>query len=233
MIANSKAALILFGMLVVVVSAYIISAQEKVIPVVVETTIPPVNDTHNYDYVLPDISPTSTPQSIVPIDKTNAFDAAPRSMSVSNVVGYFASGAFVISVPEWLVQHWTSTSTDTFGSMAFLPREDVEGVDFSRIEIYIRPTDELFNAEWLFTEDKKDEHVATDTYLNLAEDMKIYYINSVRGNRTYLTFYADGNNKTARITFNAANKNADKYIPKIKELVSNIGTGRRSTVFDK
>lgn len=240
MILNSKIGLTFFGILVVVVCAYIVITQEKqqVIYESSQTTSLQVVDQKPIRIVASS-TPTKSKQTATnkmegtysnePVD---VFADASPEPGTSNVVGYFARGGFVISVPQWIVAYWgNGPFKDDLGSLSFTPRYEVGNHDFSDINIYIRPTDELFNAEWLYSQDKKSA-TESEIYFNTRKDMQVYFLKRVEPTRTYLTFYIDGNNKTGKVTFDASNENISKYIPKIKEFVSSMGTGRE-VLFDK
>lgn len=161
------------------------------------------------------------------------FESSPRSDNTSNVVGYFASGAFVWnSVPDWVVQHWTSG--DKKGNdniIIFSPRDEIVGRDFSDIVIETYSTTEQFNADSMYESYKKIESVdvgklmIAEIFLNSTGDTQIYHVQRLINSQIDDTFYIDGNTKTAVITFQAKPDNYAKYGAKIKEFVQGIGKG--------
>ncbi|MES3030978.1 MAG: hypothetical protein V4697_01035 [Patescibacteria group bacterium] len=159
---------------------------------------------------------------------SNAFSSTPNS-AYSNVVGYFAYGAFVTELPDWLSQNWMSpkTSDDT---TVFVPRVNSAGRDFSDIVITSKNTDELWNAEYLFEDNIAHAQgegtlVNSEIILNETSDMRIYHIERAMEGWVYALYYIDGDGKTAEISFSAQEANYFNYSSKVKEFIQGLSKG--------
>lgn len=164
-------------------------------------------------------------------DGFDAFSSSPSAGS-SNVVGYFASGGFVMYLPDWTAEHWMTEKGENPDSLVFVPRIAANTPrDYSDIDITVNPTDELMNAAWLYEKGRNaplpaGSSISSEVMQNEVGDMRIYHITTVDANKFYETFFLDGNGKTAIITF-SANKDAYlEYSTKVKELVRGIGIGK-------
>lgn len=156
------------------------------------------------------------------------FESSPRPNNVSNVVGYFASGAFVFNnVPDWIVEHWGDKGDKTDNVFAFSPREEIPGRDFSDIVIEVSTTTEQFNASYLYETQSKSikDLMIAEIFLNSVGDTRIHHIQRRLAGGIEDIFYIDGNGKTATVTFQAQLENYAKYGTKIREFVQGIGKG--------
>jgi hypothetical protein len=98
-------------------------------------------------------------------------EKTPKSTNVSNVVGYFAGGAFLTYIPQWMADNWSIDSTSDGATTTITPNKPTSNKkDFSDIVINVAPTDETFNAEWLFESNKKDS-IVSEVIINEAADM--------------------------------------------------------------
>lgn len=187
-----------------------------------------------------DLLPTATlPQSssttatatfnTVEFNIVDVFTARPRSENVSNIIGYLAYGAFVINVPDWTVEHWASRSGEVPGSTVFYPRNLQGPRDFSDIVVNVLSSREDFNAEYLYDRDRTDSIAAapmiTESFLNDSQDTIIYHVQRSSTAMVYDTFYLDGFNSTATISFSANRENYGKHGPKVREFVRGLGKG--------
>ena len=172
--------------------------------------------------------PTSPPPTSPSYVFDSVFDSEPRA-GKSNVVGYFASGAFVTDLPEWISQNWMSpeSAPDT---VIFTPRDTIASRDFSDITIVSRDTSEIYNAEYLFEDNKlhargEGKLVNSEVILNETSDMRIYHIERSLLGMIYSTYYIDGNGKTAEITFSASEATYFPYSSKVKEFIRGLSKG--------
>jgi len=143
----------------------------------------------------------------------------------NGVVGYFAYGAFVIAVPDWMVNNWYNTQGEIAGLTIFSPRATDGNRDFSDIVIYTATTTETMNAAYLFEKDKDAD--VSEILLSRSGDFRIYHTERQVGDRIYSTYYIDGNGKTGTFQFDADVKNYYKYSIKIKEFINGIGVGEK------
>lgn len=180
------------------------------------------------------ITVTEIPQEEAPIEKKNVGDEnlkrfftsnTPAGNEVSNVVGYFAGGAFLTYVPQWMVENWSSGSNVDGSVTTFSPKDSYKATkDFSDIVIKASQTDETYNAEWLFQSNKSNSLVA-EVILNVEGDMRIYHIEKQDGDNIQETFYIDGDKKTGIFIFSASQENYYKYNVRVKEFIQGLRKG--------
>ncbi len=161
-----------------------------------------------------------------------------REAMTSNIVGYFAHGAFAWYVPDWLVNNWQMKPFRAEG-MIFAPkvRENIE--DFSDIIMDVSTSTELLNAESLYytmiQDIPKNEVITDETLLNktagdmitmqMETDTRIRHIVAyTRDFRRITDFYfMDGNGKTLQITFETKADIFPQFSDKIRDFVEGIG----------
>ncbi len=144
----------------------------------------------------------------------------------NGVVGYFAGGAFVTTLPDWMVNNWISKTDDVPGTTVFSPRTTDETRDFSDIVVYTTATSETANAEYFFERDKIAANVA-EVLLGRNGDFRIYHIETEVAGRVFSRYYIDGNGMTGIFTFDASSKNYYKYSVKIKEFINGLGVNEK------
>ncbi len=189
-----------------------------------------------------DLGATSTPISTSTTEsKTKSFAYLfdeKREANTSNVVGYFASGAFAWYVPDWLMNNWQMKDYGNQG-MIFTPkvRDNVE--DFSDITFDVSTSTELTNAENMaYTEEvniPKDEIITDEVLLNkhnggmismqIETDTRIHHIVAYTRDFRRITdmYFMDGNNKTLNIVFESKAEYFPQFSDKIRNLVEGIG----------
>lgn len=140
----------------------------------------------------------------------------------SNVVGYFANGAFTTVVPSWMANNWYSKDGEVSGTTVFSPRTVDSNRDFSDIVVYTASTSETLNAAYLFDKDN-DDAIVSEILIGQNGDFRIYHTESRKDGRIFSKFYIDGNGQTGIFTFDASEKNYYKYSVKIKEFVFGLG----------
>ncbi len=147
----------------------------------------------------------------------------------SNIIGYLASGAFVIYVPDWLAANWKMSAESTDTKLVFVPQEDYEGRDFSDIVLTAKPSTEAYNAEWLYSEELRTRDgnwIKGEVLLNKDGDMIIYHTHYISGDYFYDTYFFNGNGKTGEVTFVGKTKDDIYYSQKIQGFVESIGKGK-------
>jgi len=149
------------------------------------------------------------------------FNSKPQ-YGVSNVVGYFAGGAFITEVPNWMADNWYSKSS--VGVTTFTPNSSNLNRDFSDITILTSTTSETMNAEHLYGIEKNTADVA-EIVLGKKGDFRIYHIENIENGTVYSKYYIDGNGKTGIFTFSADERNYYKYSVKIKEFIYGLSVG--------
>jgi len=142
----------------------------------------------------------------------------------SGVVGYFAGGAFVTAVPDWMANNWYSKDGEAKGFMVFAPRTTDDNRDFSDIVIYTATTTETMNAAYLFEMARVGTDIS-EIILGQGGDLRIYHTEQQITDRVFSTYYIDGNGKTGVFNFDADVKNYYKYSVKIKEFINGLGVG--------
>jgi len=102
----------------------------------------------------------------------------------SNVVGYFAHGAFILDWPNWLVENWHTIKSQNSDDMIFTPNVDILNRDFSDIAIVVQKSTENYNADTLYGNDlnNKSGLLISEVILNKAEDLRVYHIERSLGN---------------------------------------------------
>lgn len=167
---------------------------------------------------------SATTQSTV--DFSYIFNSSPRPENVSNIVGYFAYGAFATYIPDWLAEHWRIDGNDEGTVTTISPKEKIDNRDFSNIVITVKPTDELFNADSLYNNDINglNSKVLINNEVLLIEegDIRIYVVERESDGTIYATYYIDGNGKTGAIDFSADEDNYFEYSLKVKEFVKGL-----------
>lgn len=168
------------------------------------------------------------PISPPPSSPSDVFASTPQT-NTSSVVGYFASGAFVTELPDWIAENWISPKSAE-NSTIFTPREIIADRDFSDITIVSGDTNEIYNAEYLFENNKahargEGKLVNSEIILNESSDMRIYHIERSLMGTIYSLYYIDGNGKTAEISFSAEETNYFTYSSKIKEFIRGLSKG--------
>lgn len=170
-------------------------------------------------------SVVTVPESLVANPPSDVFEEGPRNSNTSNVVGYFANGAFLIEVPEWIVQGWSiDTSTDQ-NTMTISPRSSIENRDFSDIVVTHEPTSETFNAEYLYDLEPKVGHrpvVNKEIFFNDTLDMRVYLIETQLADTMFATFFVDGKGKTAKVIFSANKTNYYYYVWKVRQFLKSL-----------
>lgn len=149
------------------------------------------------------------------------FNSKPQ-YGVSNVVGYFAGGAFITEVPNWMADNWYSKSE--YGVTTFAPRPSNLHKDFSDIVILVSTTSETMNAEYLYGTEKDTADVA-EIILGKKGEFRIYHIENIDSGTVFSRYYIDGNGKTGIFTFSADERNYYKYNVKIKEFIYGLSVG--------
>ena len=139
----------------------------------------------------------------------------------NGVVGYFAGGAFVTTIPDWMANNWISKTGNTPEVTIFSPRTTEENRDFSDIIVVTATTTETMNAAYLFQVDREPN--VSEILLSPSGDFRIYHTERHQGDWVYSTYYIDGKGKTGRFHFSADMKNYYKYSVKIKEFIFGLG----------
>lgn len=167
---------------------------------------------------------TPTPQLAGPL--TLYFEAGQRQANTSNAVGYFAGGAFLTYVPDWIVEHWGSGGSNDGTLTTFYPRDIAStSRDFSDIVITAQASTEVFSADWLFENEKKEGGKAVvnaEIFVNEEEDMRIYHIEKAIGDRIEEKYFIDGNGKTGVFEFSSSKRNYYYYSVKVKEFIRGL-----------
>ncbi len=140
----------------------------------------------------------------------------------SNVVGYFANGAFTTVVPSWMANNWYSKVGEVSDTTVFSPRTADSNRDFTDIVVYTASTSETLNAAYLFDKDN-DDAIVSEILIGQNGDFRIYHTESRKDGRIFSKFYIDGNGQTGIFTFDASEKNYYKYSVKIKEFIFGLG----------
>ena len=152
----------------------------------------------------------------------------------SNIVGHFGYNSFAWYVPDWLVQNWRMVKKDKEDlNMVFTPKEVIKDSPISDIVMEITTSTEIFNAETLFQNEKRNGDVFGEILLNQHTDgnlkilieanTRIYHIQFENGDNMSDIYFIDGHDKTLKITFSADKKNFLRYSMKIRTLVEGIG----------
>ena len=159
---------------------------------------------------------------------------------IGNTVGYFAHGAFLWYVPDWLPDNWHEVSRDDSGSMTWAPNVREDPYVFSNIEFYVATSTETFNAAYLYD---KDQSTSMGSYqvsfkevlmnktsggtlvLPIETSTRIYHVMGTNfdGSQTSDTYYLDGGNKTLRILFTADTDIISQFENNIRDMVERIG----------
>lgn len=154
----------------------------------------------------------------------------------SNIVGYFANGAFGWYVPDWLVENWTMKKIegdpDNQG-MTFIPNADIADGSISDITMYVATSTETFNAETLFENQKRAGVVASEVVLNehtdgmlkitMETNTMIYHVQTQDRDMMTDIYYINGYGRTLSVSFSANKKYFQAYSAKIRDLVEGIG----------
>lgn len=183
-----------------------------------------------------------TPVTVDVVNKNNInintsldylFDNGVNDPKYSNIVGYFAQGAFAFYIPEWLVKNWNLKDVPESEDMYFTPKELVAKNTVSDITITVRNSTETLNAETLFENEKKNSLVISEILLSkhtdggikiiMEDSTRIYHIQKEVNERVYDSYYIDGNNKTVMVQFSSDKENFSKYSTKIRDFVEGIG----------
>ncbi len=161
-----------------------------------------------------------------------------RDPNISNIVGYFAHGAFAWYVPNWLANNWEVKPFGTEG-MIFNPKVRASFDDFSDIIFSVSTSTELNNAENLhFTmlnNIPKDEIIISEVLLNKAmKDMisvqmenstRIYHIAAYTADFKHISdlYFMDGNGRTLDLRFETKASIYPQFSNKIRDMVEGIG----------
>jgi hypothetical protein len=156
---------------------------------------------------------------------TTYFEKSSSLENVSNIVGYFAYGAFYTYLPIWIADNWQIDGSDNGEVTTISPRNDINNRDFSNIRMVAKNSSESFNANWLFENEKKDfvkniinfEIITTDN-----DNMLVYHIEKDIGEQIMDLYYIDGNGKTAVISFSSSKSNYYYYSAKIKKFIQSL-----------
>lgn len=164
------------------------------------------------------------------------FESKPRDPMYSNVIGYFAGGAFAWYVPDWLVENWTIESVEdnpNDGGMVITPKVPVINSPISDIVINVGTSTEYFNAATLFDKEKSGNVIISEVLLNkhteggmtiiIETTTRIYHVQKEIDGTVHDLYFMDGNGKTAEISFSADKDNFPIYATKIRDLVEGIG----------
>lgn len=165
----------------------------------------------------------NTPVQVAP----DPFSDNGHPSNMSNVVGYFAYGAFLTTLPDWLSDHWKSVPGNSADDLLFTPQDQIQNRDFSDIIVTVWPTDETTNAENLYDKQidprfELKEVITKETILNNSGDTYIYHIQELYEGKYYDTYYLDGVKKTAKVEFSSTAENFLRYSAKIKEFVQGL-----------
>lgn len=163
--------------------------------------------------------------------------------NTSNIVGYFAHGAFAWYVPNWLVNNWEMKPFRTEGMM-FSPKVRAtplpgQQYDFSDIEFDISTSTELNNAYnfYLTTLNSipKDEVIINEILLNkstmdmvniqMENNTRIYHITAYTRDFKRITdiYFMDGNGKTLDLRIETKKEIFSQFSNKIRDMVEGIG----------
>jgi len=166
-----------------------------------------------------------------------------REMNTSNIVGYFAHGAFAWYVPDWLVSNWEMKTFRTEG-MIFSPKVRATPVsgqqyDFSDIEFDVSTSTEINNAENLYltmlNNIPKDEIIINEVVLNkstidmisiqMENSTRIYHITAYTRDFKRISdlYFMDGNGKTLDLRFETKADIFPQFSNKIRDMVEGIG----------
>ena len=190
---------------------------------------------------------TSTPEPIeIPLTITPAKIVIPsysylfkdnREPMTSNIVGYFAGGAFAWYVPDWLIENWSMQNSTSSDGMDISPKIRQNSNDFSDIIFSISTSSETFNALTLYENElqsvSSSTQVTNEVLLNqhteggitmvIETDTRIYHIQESAGNRTKEIYYIDGKGKTLVVSFEAKTDIFPQFSPKIQSMIEGIG----------
>ena len=161
-----------------------------------------------------------------------------REAMTSNIVGYFANGAFVWYVPDWLVTNWKMVPYGPQG-MVFTPLVRDDPNNFSDISFSVASSTELYNADNLYqtrldTALKSDlishevllnQHEGDTISMQIETNTRIYHIIDRDADGIHMrdAYYMDGNGKTLVIMFEAKSEIFSQFTDKIRNMVEGIG----------
>ncbi len=221
----------------------LIPEQLKTIePVDTPVTVP---KTHNIPIstgsVSPSIPPSSSPKATQ--SPYSYLFVGSRDANTSNIVGYFAHGAFAWYVPDWLVTNWEMKPFRAEG-MIFSPKvrtAPTTGLqyDFSDIEFDVSTSTELNNANNMYQTMlgaiPKNEIIISEVLLNkstadmvsiqMENNTRIYHITAYTGDFKRISdiYFMDGNGKTLDLRFETKADIFPQFSDKIRDMVEGIG----------
>ncbi len=240
----SKLGAVVLFLLVVPVLTFYIGMKYQETAMVLNST-PRTIEINTSGSVSKNATPSASSSSIlVETSDIDIFTASIRSENISNVIGFFSSGAFFWYVPDWVVEHWRVDHSG-ITTMVISPKDDTKPRDFSDIVISIASSTENMNAETLYSrETHSSEYILcltntrcesrqagsdiliSEVILSPIGDTRIYHIARLSANGTVTDrFFFDGVAVTATATFSAPKEKYGTYGLKIRELIQGIGKG--------
>ena len=181
------------------------------------------------------VPPKTTQISSTQADRL--FESKKGETNTSNIVGYFAGGAFYWYIPAWLEENWKITDAVETEGFVISPKVSLEGRPFSDISIGVQDTSESFNAVYLYDNDVAhkngtlrihevllNKHGDGMLTIQMETNSRIYHTQREVSGKVYDRYYIDGSKeKTASIIFTADTDQFSKYESKIREFVEGIG----------
>ncbi len=188
------------------------------------------------------IPPTTTVNSPNQNINTNPYSylfEEKKDANTSNIVGYFAYGAFIWYVPNWLVSNWDMKPFRSEG-MIFSPKIRENYDEFSDIIFSVSTSTESNNAEnvylTIFNSIPKDEIIINEILLSkgnsdgiiniqMENNTRIYHITAYTRDFKHISdlYFMDGNGKTLDLRFEARTDVFDYFSYKIRDMVEGIG----------
>lgn len=185
-------------------------------------------------------NPIAQRESPVPEPQFNLdylFDEKPvntgKPYGYSNVVGYFARGAFAWYVPGWLEEDWFINNNANDEGMTITPKKPITNSPISDIVLTVSTSTETFNAATLFEFQKENALITSEVLLNkhteggvtilIETNTRIYHVQKEVGERIVDLYFMDGNNMTLSVSFSALKEYFPAVAPKIREMIQGIG----------
>lgn len=165
------------------------------------------------------------------------FVAHSTSSQYSNIVGYFAEGAFVWYVPDWLIENWEMKQYQDRGyTITFTPKEEIDLKKVTQISFYYEPSSETFNAATMYDESSSNKVLIKEILLSqhkqgtlqilIEPETRIYHLQEESINMISDLYMMDGNGYTLRINFSADKEIFNRYANKIRDMVEGISESK-------
>ncbi len=122
--------------------------------------------------------------SSIPGYVLNVFSAPDSDFNKNKVLNI--GDALNVNLPNWIVSNWSSRTSDGDIYM-FNSNDSIQEKYFSGIVIELKPTTELYNAEYTYTINKttKSNLLIAEVLVNKNEDLRIYHIQSLSDDYIY------------------------------------------------